>query len=605
MKKKILGLALLSSFALASCDAVIGTTTSDVTSDTSETSSETTTSETSESTSSESSSETTTSTEVIEELSAGSYEEGLYAVWEGTSVENVVVEYASTTDYEYKTVDSELVRVLSNGTVRADIVGLSAGSYIIKVTKSDYTKAISEIQTVTNYDRSGYAHFDCESDGTGVDVSEGIGAYDNNGELKEDTNVLYVTDDTKNTVTLTIEGKEYTGLLSILNAQQYSSVPLDVRIIGSIETTQWNAKEATNDSEGKAYFEGSDGTIYQETLTADQIIEYGINSYSDDLAKGITALDGLSSKASYKNGEYDSAWNNGLVKLANNTTVEGIGTDATIFQWGFTFKQCSSLEVRNLTFDDYTEDACGIEGSVSSSTISNFAEGHIWIHNNTFEQGNNRWDVTMEQDKAEGDGATDMKKLAFITLSYNHYHENHKTGLVGGGNTQLTSCVTFHHNWYEDCSSRLPLAREANMHMYNNYYDGTTGTNMSLRANAYAFIEGCYFEDTKNPVSIDTNTGSGTADDKDSDGNKISFTFSAGAAKIYGCVFDNVSGSLGGTLVSSRTATVENTNLYGQTFDTDSSIFYYDEENQVSDVTYLTSAAQAKIDCQEMSGVHR
>ena len=41
------------------------------------------------------------------------------------------------------------------------------------------------------------------------------------------------------------------------------------------------------------------------------------------------------------------------------------------------------------------------------------------------------------------------------------------------------------------------------MHMYNNYYKGSTGTNMSLRENAVALIEYCYFDNAKNPVLSD------------------------------------------------------------------------------------------------------
>jgi len=31
--------------------------------------------------------------------------------------------------------------------------------------------------------------------------------------------------------------------------------------------------------------------------------------------------------------------------------------------------------------------------------------------------------------------------------------------------------VTFHHNWYRNIKSRLPLNRFGNAHVYNNYYN--------------------------------------------------------------------------------------------------------------------------------------
>ena len=228
------------------------------------------------------------------------------------------------------------------------------------------------------------------------------------------------------------------------------------------------------------------------------------------------------------------------------------------------------------TFDDYTEDACSFEGSKDSSTIDGFDSKNIWIHHNTFNEGINYWDVCGEQDKHEGDGGTDIKRSAYTTISYNHYYNNHKTGLVGGSDSNKTACVTFHHNFYEKCFSRLPLGRQANMHMYNNYYYGSKGTNMSLRAGAYALIENCYFENAKNPVTT-----------QDGDGKR-------GVAKIYNCTFTGVkldTSKYDVTVVSSRTQSVDNDNIFNKAFDTDSSVFYYDSANKCSDVEVMTSTA--------------
>ena len=109
-------------------------------------------------------------------------------------------------------------------------------------------------------------------------------------------------------------------------------------------------------------------------------------------------------------------------------------------------------------------------------------------------EGINYWDVCNEQDKHDGDGSVDLKGNKNITISYNIFTETHKTGLVGGSDSAKTTNVTFHHNYYLNCGSRLPLGRQAVMHMYNNYYYGSTGTNMSIRAGGYAFIENSIFE---------------------------------------------------------------------------------------------------------------
>ena len=92
----------------------------------------------------------------------------------------------------------------------------------------------------------------------------------------------------------------------------------------------------------------------------------------------------------YDNGEkkeFDSCWNNCPIgtgstsgKFAQNVTLEGIGTSAGLFQWGITWKYAESIEVRNLTFDDYNEDACSFEGNTNSTTFDGFDSNRIWLH---------------------------------------------------------------------------------------------------------------------------------------------------------------------------------------------------------------------------------
>ena len=62
---------------------------------------------------------------------------------------------------------------------------------------------------VMEYDRSGYAHFN---------YNEGVGAYKDDGTLKDNAIVLYVTDATKNTVELKYNGKTVRGIGNILNS---------------------------------------------------------------------------------------------------------------------------------------------------------------------------------------------------------------------------------------------------------------------------------------------------------------------------------------------------------------------------------------------------
>ena len=74
---------------------------------------------------------------------------------------------------------------------RADVVGLKAGSYQLKVVavngsgvEVSSTACETEALEVKNYNRDGFAHYN---------ATEGIGAYNNDGTLKTGARVIYVT----------------------------------------------------------------------------------------------------------------------------------------------------------------------------------------------------------------------------------------------------------------------------------------------------------------------------------------------------------------------------------------------------------------------------
>ena len=545
------------------------------------------------------------------------YTEGAYVEFDKiSSITNnsYKVYYKGANNTDFVEINSELIRV-GNSSVRADIVGLEEGNYTIKVSANN--ESVERTITVSKDDRSGYAHFN---------NSTGVGAYNNNGTLKANAVVVYVTDSTKNTVKATIKNKEYTGISDIITHATNENIPVDIRIIGTIGAATWQK----NTPSVSKYSEATTSTVkgingnYLKLQDYDEyaiIDTYGFNSLDESQ---YSKLNGLTNKIKYDSSkkEFDSYYNMLDVKGAKNVTVEGIGTDAGLFQWGFTWKSdCKSIEVKNLTFDDYTEDACSFEGSGSDSSLNSlsaFTSTNYWIHNNTFEKGVNYWDVCSEQDKHDGDGATDFKRCAYVTVSYNHYINNHKTGLVGGGDSQMSAALTFHHNFYDQCQSRLPFARQANMHMYNNYYYKSSGNNMQIYSGAYAFIENCYFEGV-NKTFIISNEYFKTNDTEILDGktyydkNKQIVTYDVGttissqkignveiyekrtpAVKSYNNKYDNCSGTSGATIVSNRTDAVTNGNAFDANFDTNPTNFYYDSTNKCSDVEILTNTDDVK-----------
>ena len=465
--------------------------------------------------------------------------ESIHIQWTNdTDISDTEVYYKSSSESEYTSIDRELIRAEGTGGV-ADIVGIKSGTYDIKVIISD-TETLTESNiSVAAHDRSGYGHFN---------YSEGIGGYNDDGTPKSDAEIIYVTNENKNSVKL----GSNTGIGNILkNANDYS-YPIIVRIIGTVDTQ-------TRDSDG---------------------------TKTTDINNGVVAIDGLTDKVKTN----DSYFNMLDVTEGNNITIEGIGNDAAIEKWGFMFKRCSSIEVRNLTFTKYPEDACSFEGkSESIDSCKNF-----WVHNNYFTSGENKYDLTEEQDKHEGDGSSDFYNCRNITYSYNVFNNCHKTSLHGNGDNVKQYNSTWHHNYFINCGSRLPLTRQVNLHTYNNYYYNSE-TCTDTRASAWVFAEANYFENCD--YAYKTTASSSYGDP---------------VVKLYNNILKNSGTSdKTKTIVTTTDRTLEisadkgnntNKNPYPN-FDTDTSVFYYDDSAKVSDVTYLTDAETAKSDTLKAAGL--
>ena len=544
-------------------------------------------------------------------IDIGSGKECLYGKFDTVSGATSYDAYVKkSTDSEYTKLDSQLVRE-SSSLVRIDAVGLSKGKYCLKfVPKNGNAEITNNIIEISNInveadDRSGYAHFN---------YSSGVGAYNDDGTLKDNAVVVYVNDDNKNTVTASMYNAKddvreiKTGLANILKAQSNSNEPLDIRIIGTVCAATWSEIEydpsgtyRTNKNLPTENVIGvndrvlKDDSHWEDNSQMDEstILEKGYNTLN--INTNYSKLNGLTNKIKKESdGSFDSYFNMLDISGASNVTVEGIGTDSMIFQWGLTWKSCNSIEVKNITFDDYPEDACSFEASANSISkdatsydIGSLSSANAWVHNCTFNEGKNYWDVCTEQDKHEGDGATDIKKQKNYTLSYNHYYKNHKTGLVGGGNGDPTFNVTFHHNWYQQNQSRIPYARQANIHMYNNYYDNSKNLTMQIYSGTYAFIEYCYFENDNKRFEIKSNG------------------YQTPAIKSFNNFFDGGTMNNDPSIVTDREDTVSNGNLCSSSFDTDSTKtkFYYDSSNKKSDVTNLiTDLQKVKTDVPNLSG---
>lgn len=348
----------------------------------------------------------------------------------GASSYKAYVKKASQADSAYVQLDDELIRHYSNY-IRVDALGLEAGDYVLKIeavvgktTKSVTTGTIS----VMAHDRSGFAFVD----------GDASGAYNSNGTLKSDAVVLYITEETKNTVSLDVVTSskgattKATGLQNILDAYKkgYDSRPLDIRLIG-------------------------------------QITDFDVMMDGDILIKGSS-----SSK-----------------RLACGVTFEGVGEDATCDGWGLRIANASNVEVRNLGFMNCNSgegDDVGLQQN----------DDHVWVHNCDFFYG----DAGSDADQVKGDGALDTKTSSYITHSYNHFYDNGKCNLQGMKSESTENYITYHHNWYDHSDSRHPRIRTCTVHIYNNYYDGNAKYGVGATMGCSVFVENNYFRNCKYPM---------------------------------------------------------------------------------------------------------
>ncbi|MDO7854671.1 pectate lyase family protein [Hymenobacter convexus] len=206
--------------------------------------------------------------------------------------------------------DDQLVR--NYGTFyRADAMGLAPGAYTLKIAPVvggvEGTATVTTSLTVRAQDRTGFA------------FSNGRvpGAYNANGTVKANAVILYITQNSKNTVSLNVTGattNPCVGLQTILDGfkKGRDARPLIVRMVGQI-------------------------TDLSYMLAGDIVIE---------------------------NNNFASSY----------ITLEGVGNDAVADGWGIRIKGASNIEIRNIGTMNCDSD----EGDNIGLQQDN---DYIWVHN--------------------------------------------------------------------------------------------------------------------------------------------------------------------------------------------------------------------------------
>ncbi|MFC0777816.1 T9SS type A sorting domain-containing protein [Flavobacterium sp. HJSW_4] len=248
---------------------------------------------------------------------ASGWLESAFVKWQPVSGAQTYNVYYTGNGLTDKKIDDQLIR--SYGSYfRADIPGLKAGTYTVKVKPvingTEGTGTSTSSLTVMAHDRNGFA----------FDGGRVPGGYKADGTPKDNAVILYITQNTKNTISMNITGASANpciGLQNILYAikKGKDTRPFIIRLIGNI--TDMSVMEG-----------------------GDVVIENSNNA------------------SSY-------------------VTIEGVGDDAVANGWGVRLKSASNIEVSNLGFmncDSTAGDNVGMQQD----------NDHVWVHNCDLFYGN-------------------------------------------------------------------------------------------------------------------------------------------------------------------------------------------------------------------------
>ncbi|WP_431243692.1 T9SS type A sorting domain-containing protein [Flavobacterium sp. P21] len=248
---------------------------------------------------------------------ASGWLETAFVKWQPVSNAQTYNVYYSGNGITDRKIDDQLIR--SYGSYfRADIPGLKAGSYTVKVkpviSGVEGTGSTTSSLTVSAHDRNGFA----------FESGRVPGGYKADGTPKDNAVILYITQNTKNTISMNITGASANpcvGLQNILYAikKGKDTRPFIIRLIGNI----------------------TDMTVMEG---GDVVIENANNA------------------SSY-------------------VTIEGIGNDAVANGWGVRLKSASNIEVSNLGFMNCNSTAGDNVGMQQDND-------HIWVHNCDLFYGN-------------------------------------------------------------------------------------------------------------------------------------------------------------------------------------------------------------------------
>ncbi len=232
----------------------------------------------------------------------------------------------------------------------------------------------------------------------------------------------------------------------------------------------------------------------------------------------------------------NNAWKSVIqLNIKSNTILIGLGSNSGIRGGTISINGVSNVAIRNLYLVDaidmfpHHEKNDGYNSQFDCITVQGTDVKNIWIDHCTFEDTMVMQHVTNGLDSSDEkwqnyDGSCDIKgDAAGVTVSNCHFFKHDKTMLIGSDDKEGSNTVrkiSLINNYFDSCVQRLPMVRNSQIHILNNYYEfdkkytvGDGKTKMSygigVRNGSLVYSEANYFGSNMNyPYDGDSGTKS-------------------------------------------------------------------------------------------------
>ena len=384
------------------------------------------------------------------------YSEGAYVQWTGPTSDEYNVYYSNGGSFTQ--IDSMLIRQYSDY-FRADAVGLKPGTYTLKVVGKSSGEQTTPSLTVSSYDRTGFT-FSSKSPSYG----KGIGAYNDDGTLKSGAKVLYVTEKTKTTVQMEINGKTYTGISDITQQikDKNKCPPVAIRIIGQVSLSDLSCSDMSSayaigvKGASQVTFEGigddatlnagiavfqstnieirnvglmlwgggkdGDGIALKKTTGCwihNNDVFYGLPGSDNDQVKGDGSMD-LKDDSQYVTISYNHFWDSGKMSLCGMKSESGPNYISYHHNW-FDHSDSRHPRLRTMTIHVYNNYYDG----VSKYGVGVTSGGEAFVENNYFRNCKYPMLISLQGSDMIG-GGTFSKENGGIIKSYGNIMSGQK-----------------------------------------------------------------------------------------------------------------------------------------------------------------------------------